>query len=78
VLDTSLSKKEFSLMSIRAIEVAITQLAPHDLAQLTAWLVEYHAKVWDQKIEADLDAGRLDAVLADVDREYEAGLARPL
>ena len=43
-----------------------------------AWLLEYHAKVWDQKIEADLEAGRLDAVLADVDREYEAGLARPL
>jgi hypothetical protein len=65
-------------MSIREIEVAITQLAPHDLAELTAWLVEYHAKVWDQKFDADLEAGRLDAVLAYVDREYEAGLARPL
>jgi hypothetical protein len=65
-------------MSIREIEVAITQLAPHDLAELTTWLVEYHAKVWDQRIEADLEAGRLDAALAEVDREYEAGLARPL
>jgi PIN domain nuclease of toxin-antitoxin system len=32
----------------------------------------------DQQIEADLDAGRLNAVLAEVDRECEAGPARPL
>jgi hypothetical protein len=65
-------------MSVRDIEVAITQLPPHDLAELTAWLVEYHAKVWDQRVEADLEAGRLDAVLGEVDRDYEAGLARSL
>ena len=43
-----------------------------------AWLVEYHTQVWDTKIEEDPGAGRLDAVLAEVDQEYEAGLARPL
>ena len=42
------------------------------------WLAEHHAQIWDKQIEDDLDAGRLDALLADVDREYEAGLARPL
>jgi hypothetical protein len=78
VLDISPSRKDLYSMSIREIEIAIAQLAPRDLAELTAWLVEYHAKVWDRKIEADLGAGRLDAVLADVDREYDAGLARPL
>ncbi len=36
------------------------------------------ARAWDEQIEDDLDAGRLDALLAEVDREYEAGLARPL
>jgi hypothetical protein len=43
-----------------------------------AWLGEYHARVWDKKIEEDLEAGRLDAILAEVDRQYEAGLAQPL
>ena len=33
---------------------------------------------WDKQIEDDLDAGRLDALLAEIDAEYEAGLARPL
>jgi hypothetical protein len=65
-------------MSVQEIEVAITQLPPQELAQLMVWLLEYHAKVWDQEIEGDLEAGRLDAVLAEVDQEIEAGLARPL
>lgn len=38
-------------------------------------IMEYHAKVWDQRIENDLEAGRLDAVLAEVEREYDALLA---
>ena len=65
-------------MSVQELEVAITQLPPQELAQLMAWLLEYHAKVWDQEIEADLEAGRLDAVLTEVDQEIEAGLVRPL
>ena len=65
-------------MSVQELEAVIAQLPPHELAELTAWLVEYHAKVWDQRIEGDLEAGHLDAVLAEVDRECEAGLARPL
>ena len=38
----------------------------------------HHEQVWDQQIEADLEAGRLDALLAEVDQEHQAGLARPL
>ncbi len=43
-----------------------------------AWLEEYHAQRWDKQIEEDLEAGRLDALLAEVDREYEAGSSQPL
>jgi hypothetical protein len=31
---------------------------------LVDWWHEYQANVWDKEIEDDLDAGRLDAVLA--------------
>lgn len=65
-------------MSVKEIEMAITQLSANDLAELMAWLEAYHAHVWDKQIEEDLEAGRLDAVLADVDKEYQAGLAKPL
>lgn len=65
-------------MTIQEIEAAIVQLSPDQLAELTAWLAEYHAQVWDKQIEEDLDAGRLDALLDEIDKEYEAGQVRPL
>jgi len=65
-------------MSVKEIEVAITQLPPKDLAELVAWFENYHARMWDKQIEEDLEAGRLDASLAEVDEEYESGLGRPL
>lgn len=37
-----------------------------------------YAQRWDKQIEEDLEAGRLDALLADVDKEYAAGLGQPL
>jgi hypothetical protein len=64
-------------MTVAEIESAIVQLPPKDLAELAAWLREYHQEVWDKQIENDLEAGRLDAMLAQVDKECEAGLARP-
>ena len=65
-------------MSVTEIEIAITQLTAKDLAQLSAWFENYHAQIWDKQIEEDLDAGRLDSLLAEVDKEYEAGLSEPL
>lgn len=65
-------------MSVKEIESAITRLSSQELTELMVWLGEYHGSLWDKKIEEDLEAGRLDAILAEVDQEYEAGLARPL
>lgn len=65
-------------MTVREIESAIAQLPPKELAELAAWLQEYHQQAWDKEIEDDLEAGRLDAMLAEVDKECEGGLARPL
>ncbi|HSP63905.1 MAG TPA: hypothetical protein VLQ90_13040 [Pyrinomonadaceae bacterium] len=61
-------------MSVTEIEAAITELTSKDRDELISWLAEHHARVWDKQIEEDLEAGRLDAVLAEVDKEYEAGL----
>jgi hypothetical protein len=67
-----------NVLGIEHIEHAITQLPDKELAELMRWLEDYHAQVWDRRIEEDLEAGRLDALLADVDEEYEAGLTQPL
>ena len=65
-------------MSIQEIEDAITRLSADQLAELTAWLNEYHYRAWDRQIERDLDTGRLDGLLAEVEKEYEAGSSTPL
>ncbi len=65
-------------MTIQEIEIAITKLPTKRLIELSTWLEEYQASKWDQQIEDDLESGRLDSLLAEVDVEYEAGLAEPL
>ena len=65
-------------MSITEIESAITQLPRKELADLMAWLRQYEAEAWDRQIEDDLEAGRLDRLLSEVEKEHKAGLARPL
>ena len=65
-------------MSVQEIEAAIIRLSGPDLAELARWLDDYRARQWDEQITDDLNAGRLDALLDEVDREYDAGLARPL
>jgi hypothetical protein len=65
-------------MSIQEIETEIAKLPPNEVAELTAWLTDYHHKLWDRQLESDLDSGRLDVLIDAADREYEQGLARPL
>lgn len=65
-------------MSIVELETAITQLPTKDLDQLAEWLENYREEMWDKQIENDLATGRLDALLSDVEKESEAGLARSI
>lgn len=65
-------------MSIQELESAIMMLSSKELARLTTWLVDYHQKMWDRQIEDDLDSGRFDKLLNEIDGEYAAGLAKSL
>ena len=44
------------------IEQAIAQLSPEELARLREWFAEFDAGRWDRQFEADVAAGRLDAL----------------
>lgn len=57
-------------MSVQEIESVIAELPVSEVTEPATWLA------WDKQIEDDLDAGRLDALLAEADKEYKAGLAR--
>ena len=65
-------------MDIREIESAIAKLPPAEVAKLAEWFYEFQAQVWDGQIAADVQAGRLDALLEQAEREFEAGRCEPL
>ena len=50
------------MSTVQDIEQAIRQLPPQDLAMLRTWFAEFDAENWDRQFEADVNAGRLDAL----------------
>ncbi|NEO35609.1 MAG: hypothetical protein F6J90_04465 [Moorea sp. SIOASIH] len=44
------------------IERAVSQLSSEDLAKFRTWFAEFDAANWDRQFEADVAAGRLDAL----------------
>ena len=58
---------------IEAIEKAIAQLSPHELNKLRAWMDEPAAQAFDNAIECDANAGKLDWLVAEGRAEMDAG-----
>ncbi len=48
------------MTTVDEIKIAIAQLPPEALHELRAWYEQFDAKLWDEQIEADVAAGRLD------------------
>ena len=65
-------------MSVEELEAAVTQLSPDELARFADWLEDYRADEWDRQIEADAQAGRLDALGQKADEAFDAGQATAL
>jgi hypothetical protein len=54
-------------MSAQDIKLAITQLSSTELAELAAWFEEFQAETWDKQIEKDVEAGRFDQLIQQVE-----------
>ena len=50
------------MSTVEQIEQAVRGLLPEQLAVFRTWFAEYDAAVWDSHLEADVSAGRLDAL----------------
>ena len=66
------------MSNVEAIEEAVQSLPPVELAEFRRWFAEFDAAAWDSQIEADADAGKLDALAAEALAEYRDGGAREL
>jgi hypothetical protein len=65
-------------MTIEDLEQAVAKLAPDDLARFRAWFEEFDAARFDQKIERDAKAGRLDRLAEEAIDDLRKGRTREL
>ncbi len=66
------------MTTVEEIKEAITQLPPQALQEFRAWYEQFDAQVWDEQIEADVEAGRLDQLAAEAIRAFRNGEATEL
>ena len=61
------------MSTVQEIETAVQRLSQSELASFRDWFVEYDGEKWDQQIEADAKAGRLDRFAEEALREDREG-----
>ncbi|MEO8682141.1 MAG: hypothetical protein ABI665_24045 [Vicinamibacterales bacterium] len=61
------------MTTVAEISGAVKRLPKRDLARFRKWFAEYDAAVWDRQIEADVEAGKLDALIREARRDHKAG-----
>jgi hypothetical protein len=64
--------------TVQEIERAVRQLPPEELAAFRAWFLEFDGSRWDEQIERDAEAGRLDALAEEALGDFRAGRCRKL
>jgi hypothetical protein len=55
------------------IQAAVEQLSPEELARFRAWFEELQARLWDEQIERDIKAGKLDFLAEEAESEFLSG-----
>lgn len=63
------------MISVDAIEQAVQRLPASELAEFRRWFSQFDEAAWDAQIEADAQAGKLDALAAEALADYRNGKA---
>lgn len=63
---------------LESIEAQVQTLSEKDLHEFRRWFQAWDADAWDRQIEADAQAGKLDALKAGAHAEYRTGSAREI
>ena len=61
------------MTTVEDIEKAVAKLPPEQLAKFRAWFAEFEARLFDEQIERDAKAGKLDALAARARANHRAG-----
>jgi hypothetical protein len=66
------------MTKLEKIENDIKGLTEAEFKALAAWMDEERARLWDEQIERDANAGKLDALAAEALADLAAGRTLPL
>jgi hypothetical protein len=66
------------MSTVEQIEAAILKLSPQELSQVADWVLDLDEQRWDEQIEQDIAAGKLDFLAQEALAEFEAGNCRKL
>jgi hypothetical protein len=66
------------MSDVEQIESAILRLPPQDFRRLTDWIAELDQQRWDEQLERDVAAGRLENLAAEALADYQAGRTREI
>ena len=66
------------MSTLEDIEKALTELPPDQLAEFRAWFEAFDAARFDEKIERDAKAGRLDRLAEQALADFRTHRAREL
>jgi hypothetical protein len=61
------------MTKVEAIEREVETLSAEELAAFRAWFVERDWQAWDEELERDVAAGRLDKFADEALAEFERG-----
>jgi hypothetical protein len=64
------------MTTVAEIEKAIEHLPEPEVLILAGWFDEYREKLWDARIEADAQSGKLDFLIEEARRERGKGTVR--
>jgi hypothetical protein len=65
-------------MTLSDLENAIAELPPNEFARFRAWFEQFEAARFDEKIERDVNAGKLDRAADQALADYRKGRAQEL
>ncbi|MDP2639464.1 MAG: hypothetical protein Q8Q16_02180 [Betaproteobacteria bacterium] len=66
------------MSKVESIEQQIKALSAEEVAQLRAWFLEFDWALWDQQLERDVAAGKLDVLAEKALRDHAGGKTTPL
>jgi hypothetical protein len=61
------------MTTVAEISGAVRRLPKRELARFRKWFAEYDAAVWDEQLDRDVAAGRLDKLADEAVRDLKAG-----